>query len=215
VLNNSYKSINLNGEELILLPQKAIYWPSQKALILGDLHLGKVSHFRKNGIALSENAQFKSLEILKSLIESINPNRLIFLGDLFHSSANSEWVSFENFILSFPKIKFELILGNHDIIKKESFENIKIELSKEKEIGPFLLSHEPKESKNYYVLSGHIHPGVRLNGKGKQRLLLPCFHFGKQQGLLPAFGTLTGLAQIKVKKEDQVFIIANQEVVAI
>lgn len=215
MLNKYSKAFTLKKEIFLLLPQKAIFWPDQKCLILGDLHLGKVSHFRKNGIALTENAQFKNLEILNDLIKNINPNKVVFLGDLFHSSINSEWLLFEKLILSFPKVEFELIVGNHDIIKKENFDKLNIELVDERIIGPILLSHEPKESDEYYVLSGHIHPGVKLNGKGKQKLLLPCFYFGEKQGLLPAFGSLTGLVNIKVNKKDKVFIIANQEVISV
>ena len=41
MLNNSIEII-LNGEELILLPQKAIYIKSESSLLLSDIHLGKM-----------------------------------------------------------------------------------------------------------------------------------------------------------------------------
>ncbi len=43
---------NFLDQDLILLPQKAIYWKQQKALIAADVDLGKVGHFRKAGIAV-------------------------------------------------------------------------------------------------------------------------------------------------------------------
>jgi len=43
---------NLLNQDLLLLPQKAIYWQQQKALIVADVHFGKVGHFRKAGIAV-------------------------------------------------------------------------------------------------------------------------------------------------------------------
>ncbi|HNU41619.1 MAG TPA: phosphoesterase, partial [Cyclobacteriaceae bacterium] len=65
-----------------------------------------------------------------------------------------------------------------------------------------------------YNLSGHIHPAVRLKGTGRQSVMLPCFYFGKQQGILPAFGSFTGMARIVPKKEDRIFVIAENKVIA-
>ena len=45
---------NLLEQDLLLLPEKAIYWKQQKALIAADVHLGKVGHFRKAGIAVPQ-----------------------------------------------------------------------------------------------------------------------------------------------------------------
>lgn len=56
-----------------------------------------------------------------------------------------------------------------------------------------------------YTLSGHLHPGITLSGKGRQRLRLPCFWFGAQTGILPAFGAFTGLADIQPRQGDQIF----------
>ena len=44
--------IELFGEKLDLLPQKAIYYPQHKTLLAADLHLGKAGHFRNAGIAV-------------------------------------------------------------------------------------------------------------------------------------------------------------------
>ncbi|MCS6939106.1 MAG: DEAD/DEAH box helicase, partial [Roseiflexus sp.] len=66
-----------------------------------------------------------------------------------------------------------------------------------------------------YTLAGHLHPAVRLNGVGRQRVTLPCFWFGAQVGVLPAFGGFTGAALITPEPGDQVFVIADGEVVAV
>jgi metallophosphoesterase superfamily enzyme len=68
---------------------------------------------------------------------------------------------------------------------------------------------------DWYNLAGNIHPGVLLQGKGKQAVTLPCFYFGERQGILPAFGSFTGLARIQPKKEDRIFVIAESTVVKI
>jgi metallophosphoesterase superfamily enzyme len=78
-----------------------------------------------------------------------------------------------------------------------------------------LLTHEPLEivPDGQYNLAGHIHPGARLVGGGKQALTLPCFYFGKRQGILPAFGSFTGLYRVRIKKDDKVYVIADKKVI--
>ncbi len=60
--------------------------------------------------------------------------------------------------------------------------------------------------------AGHLHPGVKLSGKGRQAITLPCFYFGRQYGLLSAFGNFTGMAKLAVKRDDRVFIIIKEKV---
>ena len=59
-------------------------------------------------------------------------------------------------------------------------------------IDKILLRHEPATIEGCYVLAGHVHPGVMLHD-GWRKHRLPAFRFGEHSGLLPAFGTLTGL----------------------
>ena len=68
---------------------------------------------------------------------------------------------------------------------------------------------------SYYNLAGHIHPGVRMIGGGRQIITLPCFYFGEKQGLLPAFGIFTGLKRITPEKNDKVFVIAENRIVEV
>ena len=215
-LFSPFKAIEIRGEKLFLLPEKAIYWEAKELLIIADLHVGKSSHFRKNGIAVPATAENKNWTVLTALFEKIKPKRVNFLGDLFHSVYNQEWEVFTTLLNTFPKIQFELTLGNHDILDPKLYENSKLKVFKELVEPPFILTHEPLETKSdLYNLAGHIHPGVKLKGKGNQKHRLACFYFGKYNGLLPAFGSFTGLATIRVKKTDQIFVIAGDEVISI
>ena len=68
------------------------------------------------------------------------------------------------------------------------------EIEKELEISPFTFVHEHlKKHSEQFVISGHTHPGVRIKGKGKQFLKLPCFQVSEHQIILPAFSLFTGL----------------------
>jgi DNA ligase-associated metallophosphoesterase len=217
-LKKSVKDIvYIQNEKMHLLSQRALYWEAQKTLLLADLHLGKVNHFRKAGLPVPVKANEKNVELLLEIIQLTKPERVIFLGDLFHSHYNEEWEVFGQLLKNFPTISFELVVGNHDILSDHQYQKLGIIMHQELQLGPFLLTHHPLE--NYagelYNLAGHVHPGARLVGKGRQSLTLPCFHFGKQQGLLPAFGAFTGLSQVSPKKNDQIFVIVEDKILKV
>lgn len=186
------------GEQLILLPEKALYWRDRKTLIVADLHIGKAGHFRKAGIAVPRHLEQEDLAVLSDLIVKLRPERLIFLGDLFHSEMNNDWQWLKMWRDLYPRVSMILVRGNHDILSAEYYRQADFEVFDTLREGPFTFVHEPPadpdgqaETSGYY-LSGHIHPAVRLKGKGRQSVILPCFYFGEKLGVLPAFGRFTG-----------------------
>lgn len=184
-------------------------------MLLADLHLGKVTHFRRRGLPVPAAASDGNWDKLLSLLLEFAPERVIFLGDLFHSAYNAEWDAFQSLISRFPGVRFELIPGNHDILPPDKYTGLIVQ-PQELEAGPFLLSHYPVlDPGPLYNLAGHVHPGVRLRGQGRQYLKLPCFYFGEKGGVLPAFGLFTGLGDIRPKAGDQVFVIAEGQVLAV
>ncbi|MDL5049399.1 ligase-associated DNA damage response endonuclease PdeM [Oscillatoria amoena NRMC-F 0135] len=210
--------ITVSGEQFILYWQKAILWKNKNMIVLADLHLGKVNHFRKSGIPVPLKVSEKNLEQLIDLIRQAQPCRVLFLGDLFHSSYNTEWEAVRQLIQTFVHISFELVVGNHDIMSRNQYDRSRISVyESELREGPFIFSHSPVESvpDKYYNISGHLHPGISLSGKGRQSVTLPCYYFGKQHACLPAFGMFTGLARIKPLKTDRIFAIVDQTIVAV
>jgi DNA ligase-associated metallophosphoesterase len=214
------------GEELQLLPERALYWRAQRCLLLSDLHLAKAGHFRRYGIAVSGEVMRRDLAILDGLLQRLEPERILFLGDLFHSSYNSEFDWFARQMATWRQaagargytLSFELVPGNHVILPASVYEEMNIRLhSRAIHIGPFVLTHQPAASlpPERYLISGHVHPGIRLTGRGRQSLRLPCFHFGSRQALLPAFGGFTGLQIIQPQAEDSVYAVAEGRVVPI
>lgn len=206
----------LAQQHLWLHPLKAIYWQETETLLLADLHLGKAVHFRKAGIAAPDAVEDTNFDHLISLLLSFEPKRVLLLGDLFHSNYNMVWEEWEDLLAQFSHVSFELVPGNHDILHPERYQKSRMVIkSTELDEGPFLFTHEPMEDipEGVYNLCGHIHPGVRLHGNGRQSLRLPCFFFGERRGILPAFGSFTGLAMLSVSRGDQVFGIADGEVI--
>lgn len=206
--------VEILEEKFVLYPQKAVFWKSQETLLLSDLHLGKINHFRKAGIPVPSRANDHNLELLIDLIQTCKPRRIICLGDLFHSHYNAEWEVFGEVVKHFSAITFDLVQGNHDIMSQYQYKRKGIAVHDTLRIGNFLLTHHPLDEvpEGVYNFAGHIHPGVSLRGKGRQAMTLPCFYFGDRQGFLPAFGKFTGLARIAPKKEDKIYIVAENKV---
>ncbi|NNE31679.1 MAG: ligase-associated DNA damage response endonuclease PdeM [Winogradskyella sp.] len=186
--------INLCDESVTLTNQRALFWPRNSALILSDLHIGKTGHFKKHGIPMPDAILQKDLNRLKALIEHFNANQLIVVGDLFHAEANNDMLTFKTWMTQFQNFEIVLIKGNHDRLSKKMMADFNFRVETELEIEPFLFVHEQlKKHENHFTISGHIHPGVLLKGKGKQKLKLPCYQLTKNQLILPAFSLFTGL----------------------
>ncbi len=208
-------SHQVHHQTLSLLPEKAIYWNEQDVLIFSDLHLGKAMHFRKNGIQAPLSIIRKELDRITELLLRCNPKIIVIVGDLFHSDINSEWFEFEKLVASFGHIKWYLVRGNHDSIPAYLFKLNGITVSTSLLIEPFLFVHQPESNSTHYVISGHIHPGVVLNGKGRQQIKLPCFYFGQNYALLPAFGKFTGIELIQPSKNDYVYGVTQTHVISL
>ena len=147
---------NLLDQDLLLTPEKAVYWQQQKALIVADVHLGKVGHFRKAGIAVPRDMEQSDLAVLSDLIFQYKPEKLIFLGDLFHSDMNADWDWFILWRSQFPKLEIILIRGNHDIIDDSHYQKLNIELHEELLVGPFLMLHHPLSDAALANTTGYV-----------------------------------------------------------
>ncbi|GAB5537969.1 MAG: ligase-associated DNA damage response endonuclease PdeM [Salibacteraceae bacterium] len=188
-----------------------------KTLLLADLHLGKTMHFRKAGLPIPAEARSTDQSGLMQLLLQEKPDRVIVLGDLFHSASNSECEELAMITSQFPNINFTLVLGNHDILAPADYRSMDFEVCTKFELDKLILTHEPMDEvpPRYVNIHGHIHPGIRMRGKGLQAMTFPCFHLTQTHLCLPAFGALTGLMKRKPKKGDEVYGILDQEVVKV
>jgi DNA ligase-associated metallophosphoesterase len=196
-MKKPYEEIQLQGELFYLLPQRAMYRPSKKQLILSDIHLGKASHFRKQGIALPIQSHLKDIDKLHFLLTTWEPLSVLILGDLFHSSYNKEWLWFKSLLSEHERVQFILVEGNHDVLQNELYNLPNLLKVKVLEEDKFIFSHHQLEQTEKLNISGHVHPGLQLHGIAKQSICLPCFYSGKTQFIMPAFGNLTGLHLLK------------------
>jgi DNA ligase-associated metallophosphoesterase len=205
------QSIQINNNTFILHPLSVAFWKEKSMLLISDVHLGKVSHFRKFGAAVPQKAVQKNFELLNEAIEFFNPKTVCFLGDLFHSSLNKEWDLFEQWV---SKIEAEIVLvaGNHDIISPLKYEALDIHVVQEIISDGFLLTHHPEEREGLFNFSGHIHPAVQLRGAGRQTLRFPCFFKSQHQMIVPAFGEFTGTHTLKPTRKNEVYAVTKEAV---
>lgn len=210
-------TINCKGEELILTVERAIYWPAKSMLIISDMHIGKSAHFRKSGIQVPDTVGHTDLQRLTALMKEFQPDILLVTGDMFHNNINSDANAFLDWRKTHAELKVVLIKGNHDALKNADYEALGIEVhTKELLCAPFRFIHDkPKEFDEYYNITGHIHPGVVLYGRARQRLKFPCFYFGENCAVLPAFSVFTGLAILKPENGDRFYAITPGKVVQV
>jgi uncharacterized protein len=207
-------NIKIRNQDFVLHPFGAVYWPEQEVLLVADVHLGKVSHFRKHGSAVPLKAVSQNFLKLDELRKDFDPEHIVFLGDLFHSSLNMEWNMFEEWVGSIDN-QLHLVIGNHDIISPLKYEDLGINLYPDLNVEGFHLSHHPEASEDYYNICGHIHPGFKMRGNGRQLLKLPCFFRSSNQMILPAFGEFTGNYFMKPEEGDSIFAITGKEVIPV
>lgn len=209
----------IHEQHFWLSAQRSIYWEEQKTMIVSDTHFGKTGHFRKSGIAVPQQVYKEDLQRFFSLATDLKPERILVVGDFFHSTDNEEHNLFLRWKNDFNSLQITLIKGNHDILGNTWYENAGIQLIEDfYEIGQFCFQHDPSENdflvkENTFVFSGHVHPGIQMRGIGKQSLRFPCFYFTQNQCILPAFSKFSGLAIVKPKKQDQVYAIANDNII--
>ncbi len=207
------------GERLELLQERAVYWPAQRTLFVADFHLGKAASFRHAGIPLPSGTTSENVARLDAAVARSGARRVVFLGDFLHSAQGRAPRTFERFAAwraSRSEVALTIVRGNHDVKAGDPPAEWGAScVDAGAALGPFVLNHEPGSSRGGYALAGHIHPAVRLSGVGAGSVRLPCFWFAARCGVLPAFGAFTGSVEVRPRRGDQVFVIAEDEVLRV
>lgn len=200
--------LTVASTRLIAHAQRALYRPDTGTLMVADVHVGKGGVFRRAGIAVPSGDTDTDIGRLDALIQELEPRRLVILGDLAHGEATVEsgWVDrVRTWRHRHPGIDMLLVEGNHD----RHFDARVVGLTTLSEPvmePPFVLSHHPEPDPRGYVLSGHVHPGIVVRD-GWRKHRLPAFFFGASLGMLPAFGTMTGLKILDAEKGQTVIAV--------
>ena len=211
--------IDLAGERITLLPERAAYWRARETLLIADTHWGKAATMRAASIAVPSGTTGESLARLTRVVARTGANRIVLLGDCIHARqgrAESTFAEIAAWRARHAGLAIELVRGNHDHRAGDPPEEFHIRcVNAPVPEMPFVYRHFPKSSDPGYTLAGHLHPAIRLRGNGAERATLSCFWFSDRIGVLPAFGGLTGSAKIAPAPGDRVCAIAGDEVIEI
>lgn len=213
MIDQPHQSITFHGQALELLPDRAVWWPAERRLLVADVHLGKDQVFRQRGIAIPDASLDHDLQRLHGLLKQYPGSILTILGDLVHARPEPEAAWVERFKIWLNKIgpeRCEVILGNHDRQMSEWLDAWGIAHHRQLSIDSIYLCHDDAGPQQP-VICGHLHPAIRLKTRG-QRLRLPAFWQRRDALILPAFGRFTGMADIDPCDNDHVYPVQAERV---
>lgn len=212
--------IDIAGDALIALPDRALFWPRTRSLIVADLHLGKGAAFRRSGVPVPSGATATDLARLDALLAGHAPERLLVLGDLFHTRLSQDepaMAAIDAFRARHASLQITAIRGNHDRQVERLPAAWRIDwIAGCLHQSPFVFAHEPAPDPRGVVLSGHLHPVLLLKSR-RDSARLPVFWFrhAERIGVLPSFGSFTGGYPVQPAAADAVIAVTPDGLVPI
>lgn len=185
--------------------KEALFFPEERILAVGDLHIGYDSMLKRSGILLPTSQIDSLLERLENIFKKIKAGngdvkKVIFLGDFKHSFGFDfeEKKGFKK-VMEFlsdhgiPEEDIILIKGNHDTIDF-SFGKMRNYYIK----SGIMFLHGDKSFPEMFgkgiktLVMGHLHPSIIIEEKpGVKHESYKCFLTGKFKGketiILPSF----------------------------
>ena len=179
------------GETFLATADGALFWPKRQSLLVADLHLEKASWFARFGQFLPPYDSHATLSALERTVEQTGATRLYCLGDSFHDRFGCDRLPADARALLTGltgRLDWTWIVGNHD---PGFADHCGGKLAEEVEIGGIVLRHEARREDPRPEMSGHFHPKLRLQLRGR-RVSRRCFVVSPAKVIFPAFGSLTG-----------------------
>ena len=185
------KSICVAGHALVACRSGALYLPTERTLVVADLHLEKGSAAAERGRMLPPYDTRETLARLTAVIAAFRPTRLIALGDSLHDGrAGSRMLASDLDILHGLQHgrTWTWVTGNHDPAISPALGGSVADCVT---IAGLHLRHIPAAGQVNGEISGHLHPAARLAARGGI-LRRPCFIGDATRLVMPAFGAFTG-----------------------
>lgn len=179
------------GQQFRMLADRALFWPRHGALIVADLHLEKASWYAALGQPLPPYDSHDTLDRLAALAAGTGARAIWCLGDSFHDRAAADRIApavAERLRAQSVSAKLLWIAGNHDGLSGGAWGG---EVADELCVDGIVFRHQSLAHETRHEISGHFHPKLRLNVRGRH-VSRPCFAGDGKRLILPAFGSLTG-----------------------
>ena len=177
--------------DFLASPDGALYWPVEGALLVADLHLEKASWFARLGQMLPPYDSHATLSALTRDVERSGATRLYCLGDSFHDRFGCDRLP-DNARALLTSLTAQLdwiwITGNHDA---GFVDHCGGRIADELIVRGIALRHEAISGDPTPEISGHFHPKLRLQMKGRN-VSRRCYVASATKLILPAYGSLTG-----------------------
>ncbi len=224
-------SLTIRDEQIILHAERAAELPRTRTVIIADVHWGKATALRAYGVPVPAGGTTSDLLRLDALLHRTRAHHLLVLGDLAHSRHGWEdralqpvqaWRS------RWPDLRVTLVRGNHDAHAGDPPASLRIgAVDAPLTVGALTFAHDPlcvkvvpdtertgrDDAPAPFRLCGHVHPTIKLSGRGGDRVRLPCFVVGPDCLILPAFSAFTGSGAWTRQEEERVFAIVDDRVI--
>lgn len=216
-------------ESLYFLSDGCLWMPDIELLVLSDVHLGKSGHFQQSGLPVPDQHHAVDLSKLLRVIARFQPKKVLINGDLFHAGITRDVPVFKAWMhdvqKSYSTLDWILVKGNHDRFSDAfyvdlGFTNV-VECWSE---GTYGFVHDPADRAilleaypdTQVLVYGHVHCGMVLKGKGRQKLRLSAFAVEQNEGYssiyLPAFGRFTGIKAFEPKPNRRFYLISEGQI---
>lgn len=175
----------------LALPEAALYWPAQRALLIADLHFEKASWFARFGQFLPPHDSEATLDVIEALVERTGAQAVWSLGDSFHDAGGAARLdprARDRLHALTERLDWTWITGNHDIGVAHMPGGRRVA---EAQVSGIWLRHEAVADDPHPEISGHFHPKLRLSLRGRH-VSRRCFVGSATKLILPALGALTG-----------------------
>ncbi len=183
--------LSFGGHDFLASPSGALFWPAERALLVADMHLEKASWFARLGQFLPPYDSQATLAALTDEVSETGAARLFCLGDSFHDRFGCDRLpqqAREMLLALTCRLDWVWIVGNHD---PGFADHCGGRIEEECEVGGIILRHEADTGEARAEMSGHYHPKLRLQLRGRN-VSRRCFVASRTKLILPAYGSLTG-----------------------
>jgi len=184
-------AIMIGGVEAWPHASGALYLPSERTLLVSDLHLEKASSYARRGIFLPPYDTRTTLGAVALAIAAFNPRRIIAMGDSFHDrhgAGRLDEADAEALAALQAGRDWLWLTGNHD---PDSAPGLGGDVAHQAVVAGLNLRHEPSPVCASPEIAGHLHPVARIRLRSKT-LRRRCFIADGTRLILPAMGSLAG-----------------------
>ncbi len=219
--------IEVRGEELWLLPARALWWPARRMLVVADTHFGKGSLLRDAGLAVPRGPEGEDRVRLTTLVRRYQARALVVLGDFLHGPLapdDPECAEIEAWRASLAAVDVVVVAGNHDRgVRRRWLPPVEWREAALCE-GPFQFVHDDADpaggerltdAARPFTLSGHVHPVVWLGSPRRRGPRVPVFWRRRDGLVLPSFGRFTGGWTVRAAAGDMLYAVGPERVVPI